>query len=1198
MQETTDDSRQPQQMLRIMLAQRVAMIDDQQAAQLIEACQTDTPPDDALTLAGQPLLDARRTDLLKQLVSVYQETHPQLERTTAQIPTSSEGLADPTSIEGAIQNVLASTSTFAEQATSDVRSESSSRVADDNRFVVKRELARGGLGTIFVAEDRQIPRDVALKEIPEKYAGNVDFTRRFMLEAEVTGALEHPGIVPIYALGSNETGRPYYAMRWIRGQSYRESIDRFYSRFSEEGGDASSQRLAFRKLLSQFISVCYAIHYAHERGVLHRDIKPDNIMLGPNNETVVVDWGIAKIMDEAEPTPEQSNTEPSQDNDSDQQTGVMETLRIRHHDSRAKTTVGVTVGTPAFMSPEQALGWNDTLTPASDVYSLGATLYYLLTGQASYTGRDAMEAVVVARTGEFPKPREIRSEVPRPLEAICLKAMSGSIQDRYSTPVELAEEVEAFLADERVAAWPEPIWSRVRRWFRHHRAALTGVIASLSMGLLMLLTLSIVLTAANTRERRARHEAETQRDRANANFTLARNVVDKYLTAIGEDPRLAAAGLDGLRKELFVAAQDFYQDLVAQSAVDDQLSTDQAWAMFRSAGITHEIETPDQAVGKYRQALAAFERLGVPDGQADSSFNIALALSESGKNEEASKAIDNTIALCRNLLKDHPDNAEVHRREASSLLLKATWLRQSRKLDEAAVVLKRSLDIRQALVEQNKENDSLRAEVAQTLEVMAVLDQNKHQDDEAAKKLDRAHAIRTELVKQHSQSLFHRNALASNLTAIADLQRHRTQLDAAKLSYEKAVAAQNSVIDAVVQVTKYRQRLAQTYNNQGSLLATRGESKAAAQAYEASIRVNLALVGQRPNDPIRRGLLATSYTNLAEIVHRDGDSAAAMKLQVEARTIYQGLFDADRDNPVVRASLVDCGRNIGDLQLAQSQFAEAEKSFQAALELLTEQGEQDNESFRFVFGELHNSLGMLYSAMKQPDKAKQAYTDALAPRERLAKDSNGRPDYLGGLAATQQNLANLAFNGNDLDEADKWFTRAMETLQPAPRNHDECRRVLCQATASRGLVRGAKNLPDQAVVDLQAALKLDNGTLAIAIRLNLSRYQALIGKHREAIVHCRELRTPAQGAAGPLYRLAGSAAICIAAARADDKLDDKKKAELVGEYEKTAAALLSDAHASGYFQTPGSLEQLKSGTEWKAVQNDPWFVKLKAKFQK
>jgi tetratricopeptide (TPR) repeat protein len=331
------------------------------------------------------------------------------------------------------------------------------------RYRKVRYHAGGGLGDVFVAEDTELHRDVALKEIKPDRAGRADHRGRFVLEAEVTGRLEHPGIVPVYGLGLYADGRPYYAMRFIKGQTMTAAITRFHGekpvRFAT---------LAFRSLLSRFVTMCQAVAYAHSRGVLHRDLKPDNVMLGPYGETLVLDWGLAKVIGRAE----KGEASPASAESS-----------LQLGEGAAETAAGAVVGTPAFLSPEQAGGHTEELGPASDIYGLGATLYVMLTGRLAFEGSPSAVLRQVKK-GEFVPPRQVNSEVPAALQAICLKAMAPTPKGRYSTVLELAADVEHWLADEPVSAWPEPVTVKLGRWVRRNKALVSSAAAAALVALI------------------------------------------------------------------------------------------------------------------------------------------------------------------------------------------------------------------------------------------------------------------------------------------------------------------------------------------------------------------------------------------------------------------------------------------------------------------------------------------------------------------------------------------------------------------------------------------------------------------------------------------------------------------------------------------------------------------------------------------
>jgi tRNA A-37 threonylcarbamoyl transferase component Bud32 len=343
------------------------------------------------------------------------------------------------------------------------------------RYRILRPHARGGLGEVFVAEDCELHRDVALKVIQGKQADDPVSRDRFQLEAEITGRLDHPGIAPVHSMGSDAEGRPFYAMRLVQGETLKEAIARFHTA-EGPGRDAGERALAFRALLTRFVAVCNTIGYAHSRGVIHRDIKPANILLGNFGETIVLDWGLAKVVGRADHAQFDAET----------------TLRPQSGDYQM-TQAGTAIGTAAFMSPEQAAGKIDQQGPPSDIYSLGATLYVLLTGRAPFEGTDHVEILHNVQTGNFAPPRQVNRDVPPPLDAICKKAMALAPADRYATAQELGAELERWLADEPVQAWPERWATRLLRWGRRRPVFALWIILSGLMYCLILAAGAMVL---------------------------------------------------------------------------------------------------------------------------------------------------------------------------------------------------------------------------------------------------------------------------------------------------------------------------------------------------------------------------------------------------------------------------------------------------------------------------------------------------------------------------------------------------------------------------------------------------------------------------------------------------------------------------------------------------------------------------------
>jgi serine/threonine protein kinase len=238
------------------------------------------------------------------------------------------------------------------------------------------------------------------------------------------------------------------AMRFIRGDSLKEAIAAFHADEARKS-DPGRRSLELRKLLQQFVDVCNAIEYARSRGVLHRDINPSNVIVGRYCETLMVDWGMAKALGRVEPG-----------------SASGERMLVPSSGSGSvETFPGSALGTPAYMSPEQAEGDLERLGPRSDVYSLGATLYCILTGRPAFEG-DIGTVILAVRKGDFRLPRQLDPAVDPAMEAICVKAMSHEPADRYAAPRALAEDIERWMADQPVSAWREPLSRRARRWAR------------------------------------------------------------------------------------------------------------------------------------------------------------------------------------------------------------------------------------------------------------------------------------------------------------------------------------------------------------------------------------------------------------------------------------------------------------------------------------------------------------------------------------------------------------------------------------------------------------------------------------------------------------------------------------------------------------------------------------------------------------
>ncbi|MEQ1568037.1 MAG: protein kinase, partial [Myxococcota bacterium] len=298
-------------------------------------------------------------------------------------------------------------------------------------------IGEGGMGEVRRMWDAALNRAVAMKVLRRDLADREDLVLRFVEEAQATAQLEHPGIVPVYEIGKLPDRRPYFTMKEIRGRSLLDVIEELHAASSDGAWGTTSTGWTFQRLIGVFQQVCEAVAYAHSRGVLHRDLKPTNVMVGAFGEVVVMDWGLAKIAGQTQEV---------------RASGGGRVVTARSRGALYQTRSGSVAGTPNYMPPEQARGDHGLIGPWSDVYSLGALLYEILADRAPYDGDELDE--VVARVLAAPPPPPIprwqsrRSDeggIEEGLRAICAKAMGREITERYMDATSMAEAVSDWL---------------------------------------------------------------------------------------------------------------------------------------------------------------------------------------------------------------------------------------------------------------------------------------------------------------------------------------------------------------------------------------------------------------------------------------------------------------------------------------------------------------------------------------------------------------------------------------------------------------------------------------------------------------------------------------------------------------------------------------------------------------------------------
>jgi serine/threonine-protein kinase len=742
--------------------------------------------------------------------------------------------------------------------------------------------ARGGLGEVLRATDPGLHRTVAVKRLLDRRADDSASRARFLQEAEITARLEHPGVVPVYGL-FHDGGRPCYAMRFVQGQTVDEAMTAYHA--------GPPDPLAFRRLLQSFQQVCQTVAYTHNRGVIHRDLKPSNVMLGRFGETLVVDWGLAKAVgrtDEVRAVSPDATLQPTGGSSTD-------------------TELGAAVGTPAYMSPEQAAGRWDVVGPASDVYGLGAVLYTLLTGRAPLEKGNWPEMQQKIQRGDFPRPRQLKPGVPRTLEAVCLKAMALEPHDRYASAEALAADVEHWLADEPVTAYREPAATRLFRWGRRHRPLVAGAAALLLTAVAALGVGMVLLGQAGARTEQQRQlaeanfaEAERQRDLARANFEMARRAVDDYFVQVSENTLLKTPqpGLQPLRKQLLESALKYYQEFVRQSGDDPKLKAELAQAYFRVGALTGEIGRKDDALDALLRARDLYQALSQADPQ-NASYRGDLARTwrfigkveaETGKVADASKSFQQAIILGEELVPSNPEVPEFQRDLALSynnLAVMHVWGGQPaaaiRSYGQAISTFERLIRVHPRAEFQM----GLGLAYSNLGEVLT----HAGRLTEAANVLGQAIDLNQEAMRANRKSPDIQNRLAMSLGALGRLYFFTGQNDKALRAYQQALDVAEPLTHDNPEVSEYKERLILYHIGLAAVLLATGQDAEGRHSLEVALELGKTL----PEGTPRWFSYASIHRSLGKLLRRQGQTTAA--LDALKRAAHIGETDPGGEKP-------------------------------------------------------------------------------------------------------------------------------------------------------------------------------------------------------------------------------------------------------------------------------------------------------------
>ena len=756
-------------------------------------------------------------------------------------------------------------------------------------YEIIREVGRGGMGVVYEARQLSLNRQVALKVLP--FAAMLDERQiaRFRTEAQAAAQLHHPNIVPVHAVGQ-ERGVHYFAMQFIAGQSLEHAIDDLrgyatpsdptisYSHASAAAKVAERERdtdvySAFSTRVSTrsrnychsvarlMLQAAEAIDHAHQLGVIHRDVKPSNLLLDRSGKLWITDFGLARIQSDS---------------------GV--------------TISGDIVGTIRYMSPEQAAGDSALVDARTDVYALGATLYELLTLRPAHVGNGRQEIMRQIEAVEPASPRSLNPSVPFDLETITLRALAKARDERYPTARALADDLRRFLNGEPTQARRPTTVDRAAKWALRHRK-----IVALAATFLVLLTCvsatsAILIAQGDRRTKEALAASEANRLRAEEHYQQARQVVDRFGSIANELSRLP--GAEPLRRSLLNDTLEYYRQFIARAEGDAKLASEMAGAYHKAAVIAEAIGDREDAIEFCNQSLSLFGKLAAksPDDealrarQANAYNSLGLLLGATGKSQEALDAYAHAIALQQAIADRQPganDPEEALAETYSNLGLLQGQLGEKPAARKSLTSSIRLLN--QLLVATPKDVD-LRHTLAIGYNNLSFVDRGDDwNDSEAACR--RAITLLDELVAENPSRLAFRSDLALCQNNLGAILGHRSDWQAACDSYRKAIQLQRQLTRQAGAVVLYRRDLAVSLNNLAQAQQSLGDLDAAIQSFADAEEIALQLVADYPNELTFRSFAGVVLNNRASAMETSGKAEQSLAVYETAIEHQQKAFE-------------------------------------------------------------------------------------------------------------------------------------------------------------------------------------------------------------------------------------------------------------------------------------------------------------------
>ncbi len=820
--------------------------------------------------------------------------------------------------------------------------DSATRTLGDYRLL--RRIGSGGMGVVYEAEQLSLARRVALKVLP--HASTLDPRRieRFRREARAAASLDHPHVVPVHAVGFDE-GVHYYAMRYVEGETLAVRMARTVR-------SAASSPEHVRAGVRFAGQAAHALAHAHERGVVHRDVKPSNLLLDEDDTLRVADFGLAALEDDS-----------------------------------SATRTGDVLGSVPYLSPELAAGRRD-VDARTDVYSLGATLYEWLTLEPVFQGRDRAETIRAIAAKEPRSIRRLNPGVSRPLATIVARAMAKRPADRYASMRELAADLDRFLAGEAIVARPLAFSERLVRVADRHRIAV-------GVGLLALVIAMAALVFGNAALRRESQRADRERDRAEAHARRARDVVDGLLTRVATDRLADTPHSIELRRELLEDALRYYEGFVIDASDDPEVAREASLARGRVGKIYEALDRFDEAADAYRQSIAEHERLlsmanpetapRLTQELARAWNNLGVIRLRSSDAEGAIAAYRCSVELKRGLVEADPTRLELRIELARSLSNLAVARERTGDSSVAAKIAREALELKERLVAESPESGELRDELAMAYSNRARDAENRGRPDAARTEYTRAIEQLRLAIDQGHAPLATRAALYGSIGLRGTCAAKAADWPSARSDFDAAIEGFTAIHADHPTIFEHRADLALFLSNRGLLALQLGDLVVARSFVERALGHRTAILDARPDAPSRMRDAAESLHHMADILavtwqfdEADTHYRRANELRADAVRVAPGVLRFRHDLATGRAARAALAERRGNRELARDEWEASATQFEE-LRSVARENVEIAESFAIA---LHGVVRAAFDEGRFRD-AKTALRKALAIREEL-----------------------------------------------------------------------------------------------------------------------------------------------------------------------------------------------------------------------